>query len=228
MLDDFASDDDLDLTPPAPAKKAPAPVVPQLPPPPKGDFAKAEKYTQKLTELVKEDKVIIQHTDLKKYDLNSLQDHYRMDLGDYEVEVSHSKQPESGKDLYVLLFNNLKRVSENGNTCTNKVILAYIHLTEEQFHKFKNVADEQLEKIRRREEARRFKQAMSPIDQLLEDITQKDTPIEEEEPLMVNSSSEAGAKTDTEEPSDSKEPEVTSAPSGNPWSTPVPGRPTVN
>jgi len=158
--------------------------VPQLLPPPKGDTAEAEKYTKQLCELIADNKVLVAHTDLKKFDLASLQDHYRMDLGDYEVEVSHSKQPDNGKDFFVMLFNNLKKIQENGATCTNKVILAYIDLTEEQFKTFKNTAFEQQEAQRKKEEAQRFRQAIIPIDQLLTTISnQPETP----EPQVIPS-----------------------------------------
>lgn len=169
MLDDLAADGDLTLSTPAkPAEKVSAPPQPQLPPPPKGDSTKADQYTKRLIKLITENKVTVFHTDLKKFDLSSLQDHYRIDLGDYEVEVSHSKQPDTGKDFYVMLFNNLKRVQQDGNSCINKVILAYTHLTETQFKNFKEAALDQLERIHKAEEAKRFKQALAPIDQLLE------------------------------------------------------------
>lgn len=177
MLDDLTTVDDLDVSPPVDGKKPIAPSAPQLPPPPRGDTAKAEKYTKQLCELITKNKILVSHTDLKKFDLASLQDHYSMDLGVYEVEVSHSKQPDNGKDFFIMLFNNLKKVQENGATCTNKVILAYINLTEEQFRAFKNAADEQLEIQRKKEEARRFRQAIAPIDQLLVTISNQSEPI---------------------------------------------------
>lgn len=145
-------------------------------PPPKGDTVEADKYTEQLCGLIVNNKILISHTDLNKFDLANLQDHYKMDLGDYEVEVSHTKQPDSGKDFFVMLFTNLKKVQENGATCTNKVVLAYINLTEEQFRAFKNATYDQLEAQRRKEEAQRFRQAIAPIDQLLATISSNPEP----------------------------------------------------
>lgn len=140
--------------------------TPKLPPP-SGDPQKADHYVARLIELIKQDKLIVSRTDLSKFDPSALQNHYRLDLQDYEVEISHSKQPDSGKDFYVILFNNLKNIS---NQCSEKIILAYIHLSENQFTNFKSVADEQLERKRREAEEKRFKEAMAPIDQALEQL----------------------------------------------------------
>jgi len=142
-------------------------------PPPQGDASKADKYLQKLTQLIKQDKVTVGHTDLQKFDLNSIQDHYRIDLQEYEVEISHSKQPDTGKDFYIMLFNNLKVVQENDESCTNKVILAYIHLTQNQFNQFKSVALQALEKKRIEEDNKRFIEAMKPVDNLLNSLEGK-------------------------------------------------------
>ncbi len=141
-------------------------------PPPTGDPEKAEKYVNQLIELVNEDKLLVSHTDLSKFDPTSLQDHYRLDLKDYNVEVSHNKQPDSGKDFYVMLFNNLKYVNEK---CTEKVILAYMHLSDEQFIKFKAVANNQIERKRREVEEKKLKAAMAPIDQALEQVSNQNS-----------------------------------------------------
>lgn len=136
-------------------------------PPPSGDPKKADRYVSQLIELIDTDKLLVSHTDLARFDPTSLQDHYRLDLKDYEVEVSHTKQPDSGKDFYIILFNNLKYISQQ---CTEKIILAYIHLSESQFKNFKSAADKQLEKIKKAEEEKRFKEAMSPIDEILDEL----------------------------------------------------------
>lgn len=141
-----------------------------LPSPASGDSSRADGYLNKLTRLIQEDKLNISHTDLKQFELASMQDHYRIDLGEYEVEISHSKQPDTGKDFYIILFNNLKKIQESGGVCTNRVILAYIHLTHEQFVNFKNVADEYLERKKKKAEEKRFAEAMKPIDNLLEQM----------------------------------------------------------
>lgn len=145
--------------------------MPQEPPPPAGDSEKADKYLRQLIELVNQDKLPVYHTDLKKFDINSIQDHYRMDFNEYEVEVSHSKQPDTGQDFYILLFNNIKKIETAGESCVNKVILAYTHLTEVQFEDFKEAAEALFERKRKKEEAKRFAGAMAPIDKILSDLS---------------------------------------------------------
>ena len=137
-------------------------------PPPSGNQEQANRYITQLIELISADKLIAINTDLSKFDPTSLQNHYRIDLKDYEVEISHNKQADSGKDFYVILFNNLKFVSDR---CTEKIILAYIHLTGDQFAKFKTVADGQIGRIRRQAEEKRFKEVMTPINQSLEQLS---------------------------------------------------------
>lgn len=132
--------------------------------PPRGDFEKAEKYVNQLVELINQNKIHAIRTDLKKFDPSSLQSHYIIGLTEYQIEISHSKQPNSGKDSYVMIFNNLKKIAEGSG---EKVILAYIYLNDAQFAKFKIVADRQIEEKRRAEEAIRFKEAMAPIDNVL-------------------------------------------------------------
>lgn len=153
--------------------------VTQLPPP-SGDSDKADSYITQLVNLINTDKLQINHTDLSKFDPTSLQDHYRLDLKEYDIEVSHTKQADSGQDFFIMLFNNLKYVSEK---CTEKIILAYIHLTDSQFKIFKSAAEEQLERKRKEAEEKRFKEAMIPIDQMLEQLV---TPLNNEAALAQN------------------------------------------
>lgn len=148
-------------------------------PPPAGDSEKAEKYLRQLIDLINQDKLKVTHTDLNKFNIESIQDHYRMDLGEYELEINHSKQPDSGQDFYVLLFNNLKKIEQDGESCVNKVILAYTHLTQPQFLNFKRAADGALNRIKQAEEQKRFKEAMTPIDDVLTKIAS--TSLEEPE-----------------------------------------------
>lgn len=136
-------------------------------PPPIGDSKKADKYIAQLIDLINADKLTVSQTDLSKFDPSSLQHHYRVDLTDYEVEVSHNKNPDTGAYAYVLLFNNLKLVN---NVCAEKVILAYIHLTETQFSKFKTVCDDHMERKRKEAEDKRFTEAMQPIDTILDQL----------------------------------------------------------
>lgn len=137
-------------------------------PPPSGDPSSAEKYVNQLINLIESDKLTIFHTDLAKFDPSSLQDHFLMQLTDYQVEVSHSKHPQSGKDSYVMLFNNIKNVT-NGNC--EKVILAYMHLDDSQFMKFRRAYAEQSDRKRRAEEERRLKQVLTPVDQILDQLS---------------------------------------------------------
>jgi molecular chaperone GrpE (heat shock protein) len=133
--------------------------------PPKGDFEKAEKYINQLVELLNQKRVEVFHTDLKKFDPTTLQDHYTIKLEDYQIEISHSKQPNTGKDSYVMIFNNFKNLTDGKG---EKAILAYVYLADSHFSKFKIVADRQIEDRRRAEEEKRFKEAMTPIDSLLD------------------------------------------------------------
>lgn len=132
--------------------------------PPKGDLEKAEKYVNQLIDLINQNKIEVYHTDLKKFDPTSLQDHYTIGLKDYQIEISHSKHPGSDKNSYVMIFNNLKNLAGGSG---EKVILGYIYLADSQYSKFKIVADTQIEARRRAEEEKRFNEAVEPIDRLL-------------------------------------------------------------
>ena len=122
-------------------------------PPPSGDSAKAEKYLSQLIKLINQNKLLVNHTDLAQFDPSAIEDHYRMELKQYHVEISHSKQPETGQDFYIMLFTNLQDIRDG---CSEKIILAYMHLTQEQFKRFKTTADEQVERRRKEEEEKRF------------------------------------------------------------------------
>lgn len=163
--------------------------------PPRGDYQKAESYINKLVGLVESGKLEVVHTDLQKFDPGSIQDHYRMDLGDYQIEISHSKLPNSGTDSYVMLFTNLKNVSAG---TAEKAILAYTQLSNNQFNKFKTAAESQIEERRRLEEEKRFNDALAPIDSLLNDANNNQpmtksvgttTITEEKEPEIVKEES---------------------------------------
>lgn len=146
-------------------------IMSNLPPPPSGDSEKAEKYLNKIIDLLKQDKLTAYHTDLAQFDPNSLQDHYRVDLKDYQIEVSHSKQPDNGKDSFIILFNNLKLAENN---LPEKIILAYLHLTTTQFNDFKSAAEDQIQKVAQQEQEQRLNEVLSPIEQALEEISQSD------------------------------------------------------
>ncbi len=144
------------------------PTQKHLEPPPSGDDKKAEKYIHQLTTLISQDKIAVYHTDLSKFDPSSLQDHYRIGLKDYSAEISHSKQPNSGRDSFVLLFTNLKQVEEG---CTEKIILAYMHLSDTQYQTFKEAANQQIDRRFREEQELKFKSAMTDIDKVFDELT---------------------------------------------------------
>lgn len=137
--------------------------------PPQGDHSKAEEYISKLIKLISLDRVKVVKTDLKKFDPTTLQNHYRIDLAEYQIEVSHSKDPNSGKDSYVMVFTNISKINSENNP-NQKIILAYMHLNPDQFHRLKEEAESQIEKIRKEEEQKRFNEAIQPIDQALENL----------------------------------------------------------
>lgn len=132
--------------------------------PPKGELEKAEKYINRLIDLINQNRIEVYCTDLKKFDPTSLQNHYTIILKDYQIEISHSRHQETEKNSYVMIFNNLKNISEGRG---EKVILAYIYLADSHFSKFKIIADAQIERRRRAEEEKRFNAAVEPIDELL-------------------------------------------------------------
>lgn len=137
-------------------------------PPPSGDPARSEKYVSQLITLIEKDKLNIIHTDLSKFDSSSLEDHFLTQLKDYQVEFSHGKHPQSGKDSYIMLFTNLKHVVNGGH---QKIILAYMHLDDTQFVRVKRAGMEQVERKRRIEEERRLKVALEPVDKLLSEMS---------------------------------------------------------
>lgn len=138
-------------------------------PPPSASPEHAEKYISWLTDLINRDQLEVYHSDLTKFSLDSMQNHYRVTLQDYEVEVSHNKQT-SGEDLYVILFNNLKNVATNA---CERTILSFAHLTKAQFDKFKQSADNQISRKERAEQEKKFKEVMAPLDSLLESLSQQ-------------------------------------------------------
>ena len=140
-------------------------------PPPSGDPQQAEKYVEQLITLIESDKLDIFHTDLARFDPSSFQDHFSMELKDYQVEVSHSKHPESGKDSYIMLFTNLKKIADG----SEKVILAYMHLDDNQFMQFRGSYSQQVERKRKTEEERRLKDVLAPIDKTLEEFKSDQT-----------------------------------------------------
>ncbi len=138
-------------------------------PPPCGDISKAERYLNWLLDLIAQDKLLVTHTDLQKFDNSALQDHYQISLPEYIVELSFTKHAESDRHSYVMIFNNIQMINEG---VASKAILAYIPLTEQQFQEFKYTADDQIARKKKEFEDKRFKDAMAPLDQVLEQLTQ--------------------------------------------------------
>lgn len=145
--------------------------------PPKGDSKKAEKYLNQLIDLVSKDKLKVTHTDLAKFDPSNLQDHYRVELKDYHTEISHSKKPDSGEDSYIMLFTNIKMISGG---CTEKVILAFMQLSADQYLKFKQMAAEQLNREEVRAQEKRFNEAMEPVQKALDEVANQSEVVEQE------------------------------------------------
>ncbi len=143
-------------------------------PPPRGDTQKGDKYIDQLVALLNKDKVRVFQTDLARFDPSLFQDHYRIDLKDYQIEISHSKNPDSAKDSFVMVFTNLNRLQPE---CNDKVVLAYIHLGKDQYERFKQAAQLQIDRIKRLEEEKRFYQAIKPVDSLLEQVENDDTKV---------------------------------------------------
>lgn len=139
---------------------------PQIPPP-GGTPEQAEKYVSQIIDLIDADKLEVNHTDLAKFDPSNLQDHYRLELQDYHVEVSHSKNPDNGKDSFVILFTNLQNIRDG---CSEKIILAYMHLDPLQFKRFVSASHEQHNRRFKIEEEKRLTEAMQPIDQALKSL----------------------------------------------------------
>jgi len=132
--------------------------------PPKGDEQKGEKYVVDLIRLIDQGKVQVNKTDLSQFNPSSLQNHYRLDLDDFQIEISHSTHLETGANSFVIIFNNLRNIAD-GNT--EKAILAYIHLTEEQYRRFHSTAEEQIEKLKKIEDEKKFIDAVRPLDDRL-------------------------------------------------------------
>lgn len=137
-------------------------------PPPSGDPLQAEIYLKKIIELIDQDKIDVNHTDLSKFNPGALQNHFRIDLSEYKVEISHSKYPNSDKDSYVMLFTNIQTINPEN---PEKIILAYMHLNTTQFSDFRETAYNQISRKKKQAEEKRLKEAMEPINYVLDQLT---------------------------------------------------------
>jgi hypothetical protein len=136
-------------------------------PPPGADESKAQRYVDTLADLLEKDKVNVTQTDLSRFNSVSMEDHYRINLHDYDVELSHNKNSDTGEETFIMIFNSINKF-EVGNP--KPVILAYMRLTSEQFMKLKQASDNQIELARKKAEEERFNQTMAPVDQLLSNL----------------------------------------------------------
>lgn len=134
-------------------------------PPPIGNPKHVQKYLDQLIELIRCDKANLTHSDLKKYDPTTMQDHYRISLGAYDAEISHSINPNSNQDVYLLIFTNVAHIKTG---LAHEAILSYLYLTEAAFQKFKTEAEIYFDRKRQEAEDRRFKETMKPIDDIIE------------------------------------------------------------
>ena len=137
-------------------------------PPPGGDEKKAQHYVDTLTSLISNDKVSVTQTDLSRFNSVSMEDHYRIDLHDYDAELSHNKNPDTGEETFVMIFNSINKFDMGS---PKPIILAYMRLTSDQFMNIKQVSDEQIERTRKRAEEERFNDTMAPVDHLLNQLS---------------------------------------------------------
>lgn len=143
--------------------------------PPIGDVSKAEKYIDRLIELMNKDKCTVTHSDLSKFGQSSMKEHFRISLGSYDAEVSHSLNPHQ-KDIYILLFTNTTQIKEGK---AKEAILAYINLSSELYKKIRMGVEDYLDRKFREAEQKRFNEAMQPIDDFIDQALkdeQKETP----------------------------------------------------
>lgn len=179
--------------------------------PPKGDVKKAQKYIDRLVELIESNRIQASQTDLSRFDPSAFRDHYKVDLKEYEIEISHSKTPNGGDDVYMMVFTNLQKIRETQESAEEKiakVILAYTRLTPEQFGQFKSVAQKQIEETHRREEEQRFEEAVKPIDDILDNTESVAGNLPVESPITYGSSQvdEEDSQVESALPNESKTP----------------------
>ncbi len=185
------------------------PIQPSVPP--RGDEAKGEKYIQDLINLIDNGKIQVHKTDLSQFNPSALQSHYRVDLDDFQIEISHSSHLETGANSFVIIFNNLKNIAD-GNT--EKAILAYIHLTEIQYQRFLRAAENQLEKLRKIEDEKRFIRAVQPLDDKLAAIEESNRDIFQEKLDEVKRRAEVTPQAEVQPAESTEQPQAT-------WTTPV-------
>jgi hypothetical protein len=142
-------------------------------PPPSADGVHADKYIKWLVELIGKGKLLVLRSDLSKFTVDSLHEHYRINLDNYDLEVSHSKSPDN-EDMYIILFNNLRVVAA---AQSERTILSYLQLSAEQFNQFKTVAEAQLNLIKKKQEEKRFTETMVGVDQELEKFASQNTSV---------------------------------------------------
>ena len=136
-------------------------------PPPVGDPQKAERYLSTIVGLINLDKIQVSPTDLSAFPQSTLKDHFRIKLQDYEIEISHNRAPETNNPSFIMLFSNSSLLKLGK---ADKVILAYLHLKEDQFNLFREAAFDQIERGQKQKDEEKFKEVMAPIDQIFEKL----------------------------------------------------------
>lgn len=148
--------------------------------PPIGDVSKAEKYINQLIELMNKDKCTVTQSDLAKFGQSHMQEHFRISLGTYDAEVSHSLN-QNQKDTYILLFTNTQQIKEGK---AQDAILAYINLSSELYNELKASIETHIERKIKEAEQKRFNEAMQPIDDFI-DQALEDEAVESETPTLI-------------------------------------------
>lgn len=148
--------------------------------PPIGDVSKAEKYIDRLIELMNKDKCQVTQSDLAKFGQSHMKEHYRISLGTYDAEVSHSLN-QNQRDTYILLFTNTQQIKEGK---AQDAILAYINLSSELYGELKTSIENHIERKIKEAEEKRFNEAMQPIDDLIDQALRDDS-IESETPTLI-------------------------------------------
>lgn len=139
----------------------------QTTPPPFGDAQKAERYLSTIVGLINLDKIKVTPTNLNQLAQSSLKDHFRINLEEYEIEISHNRSLETKISTFVMLFSNTSLLKVGK---ADKVILAYLHLNEDQFNLFREAAFDQIERGQKHIAEEKFREVMAPIDQIFEKL----------------------------------------------------------
>src|SRR4051812_22041908 len=117
--------------------------------PPNADAQRAKQYVEQIIPLINSDQLMVKHINLSEFDPTHIQDHYQIDIENFGIEISHTKKPDTGQDIYVMIFNQLNQTPE-------KTLLAFAYIEKEQFMSIKTAADNQDKRQKDKIEAARF------------------------------------------------------------------------